>query len=128
MTFRILRGPVLAFALLGCHRPASYDIVIRGGTLIDGTGAAGRRGDLAIRGDSIIALGEVTGTASQTIDATGMVVSPGFLLVAEFKTSGPLQVPYQTSGYTSAWRAKEFFFHSSHAIAPSIPANAQINV
>jgi hypothetical protein len=56
------------------------------------------------------------------------VVPPGFLLDAEFKTSGPLQVPYQTSGYTSAWRAKEFFFHSSHAIAPSTPASAQMRV
>src|SRR6266852_6025056 len=56
------------------------------------------------------------------------VVSPGFLLDAEFKTSGPLQVPYQSSGYTSACRANEFFFHSSQSIAPSIPASAQIRV
>src|SRR6266496_325855 len=47
------------------------------------------------------------------------VVSPGCLLEAAFKTSGPLHVPYQISGYTSAWRANEFFFHSSQAIAPS---------
>src|SRR5207248_1687446 len=44
------------------------------------------------------------------------VVSPGCLLNAEFRTSGPLQVPYQTCGYTPACRAKEFFFHSSQAM------------
>src|SRR6185503_9428723 len=56
------------------------------------------------------------------------VVSPGCLLLAEFRTSGPLQVPYQTCGYTSACRANEFFFHSSHAIAGSIFARAQMSV
>src|SRR5215467_4066314 len=54
------------------------------------------------------------------------VVSSGCLLEAEFSTSGPLKVLYQISGYTSACRANEFFFHSSHAIAPSFPASAQI--
>src|SRR5438045_8926877 len=44
------------------------------------------------------------------------VVSPGCLLDAPFNTSGPLQVPYQICGYTSAWRAEELCFQSSHAI------------
>src|SRR5208337_3349045 len=56
------------------------------------------------------------------------VVSPGCSLDAELITSGPLQVPYQTAGYTSAWRANEFFFHSSQAISPSADASAQMRV
>lgn len=57
----------------------TYDLLIRGGTLIDGTGAPGRPGDLAIRDGRIAALDEVQGTATREIDATGKVVCPGFV-------------------------------------------------
>ena len=56
-----------------------YDLLIRGGTLVDGTGAPAATGDLGIRDGRIAALGEVPGTAERTIDATGRVVSPGFV-------------------------------------------------
>jgi N-acyl-D-aspartate/D-glutamate deacylase len=56
-----------------------YDIKITGGTLIDGTGAPGKLGDLGIRDGKVVAMGEVKGEAKRTIDATGMVVSPGFV-------------------------------------------------
>ena len=57
-----------------------YDIVIRGGTLIDGSGAPGRRGDLGIKGGQIVAVGAVPNPAgSETIDASGMAVAPGFI-------------------------------------------------
>lgn len=59
---------------------AQYDLVIRGGDVIDGTGAARRRADVAMRGDAIVAIGELGGaTAKQTLDATGQVVAPGFI-------------------------------------------------
>lgn len=61
-----------------CAQTPQYDFVIRGGTLIDGTGSPGVDGDLAIRGDRIAALGEVEGDAAVTIDATGLIVAPGF--------------------------------------------------
>jgi len=57
----------------------AFDVVIRGGTLVDGTGAPRRRGDLGIRGGRIAALGDVRGTASRTIDAEGCIVAPGFV-------------------------------------------------
>lgn len=57
----------------------SFDLVIRGGTLVDGTGAPARRADLGIANGRIAALGDVRGTASRTIDAGGCVVSPGFV-------------------------------------------------
>ena len=58
---------------------ADYDVLIRGGTLIDGTGAPALQGDLAITGGRIAALGRVKGSAQRTLDARGRVVAPGFV-------------------------------------------------
>ena len=55
------------------------DIVIRNGTLIDGTGAPGQQGDLAIEGDRIVAVGKVDTRGAREIDATGKLVTPGFV-------------------------------------------------
>ena len=57
----------------------AHDIVIRGGELVDGTGAASRQGDLAIDGDAIAAVGQVDGAGKREIDAKGMAVTPGFV-------------------------------------------------
>jgi N-acyl-D-amino-acid deacylase len=60
-------------------RPA-YDLVIRGGLVLDGTGAPARHTDLAIAGDRIAALGDLSATtARRTLDAKGLVVAPGFI-------------------------------------------------
>jgi N-acyl-D-amino-acid deacylase len=56
-----------------------YETIIRGGTVVDGTGAAGRTADLGIRGGRIAALGEVEGEAGRVIDASGLTVAPGFI-------------------------------------------------
>jgi N-acyl-D-amino-acid deacylase len=62
------------------QQPASYDILIRGGRIIDGTGNPWYLGDVAIRADRIVAIGKLpNATARRVIDATGMVVSPGFI-------------------------------------------------
>jgi len=55
------------------------DLVISGGTLVDGTGAPGRRADIAIVGDRIAAVGAVDITGGDRIDAGGLVVAPGFI-------------------------------------------------
>jgi len=56
------------------------DVLIRGGTVVDGTGTAAYRADVAIEGDRIVAVGGLEGAqASATLDATGMTVSPGFI-------------------------------------------------
>jgi N-acyl-D-amino-acid deacylase len=57
----------------------TYDIVIRGGTIVDGTGAEPVAGDVAIQDGVIAALGKVEGEGKQEIDATGQVVTPGFV-------------------------------------------------
>ena len=58
----------------------TYDLVIKGGEIIDGTGAPRRRADLGIRGDTIAKIGDLAGaTAKVTLDAKGHVVAPGFI-------------------------------------------------
>jgi len=56
-----------------------YDYVIRGGTIVDGTGAPSYVGDLAIQGDRIAAIGVVEGTGAVEFDAAGRAVAPGFI-------------------------------------------------
>lgn len=61
-------------------QPPRYDVVITGGTVIDGTGAARRRADVAIAGGRIAAIGKISpADAKEVIDAKGMVVAPGFI-------------------------------------------------
>ena len=56
-----------------------YDLVIRGGTLADGTGAALREADIAIKDGRIAAVGAVSGSGNEEIDARGQLVTPGFV-------------------------------------------------
>jgi N-acyl-D-amino-acid deacylase len=56
-----------------------YDVIIRNGTVVDGDGAPGYLGDVAIRDGLIAAVGIVEGPARHEIDATGRVVAPGFI-------------------------------------------------
>ncbi len=76
---------VVALGLAGSAAPPvppadSYDVVITGGRIVDGTGAPWFIGDVGIRGDRIAAIGNLkTAVAKTTIDATGLVVAPGFI-------------------------------------------------
>ena len=61
-------------------QPGVYDLLIRGGRIVDGTGSPWVRGDVAITGDRIVAVGLMPqAQARDTIDATGLVVAPGFI-------------------------------------------------
>src|SRR5262245_41717074 len=73
---------VLAAVVVLVPAPAAepvYDLVIRGGKIVDGTGNPWYVGDVAIRGDRIVAVGRFSGSAPNTIDARGLVVAPGFI-------------------------------------------------
>lgn len=57
----------------------AYDVLIRNGTLVDGTGAPSRSADVGIEGDRIVEVGKLDGSAKQIIDADGRLVTPGFV-------------------------------------------------
>ena len=56
-----------------------FDVVIRNGLVVDGTGNPGRLADVAIRDGRIVAVGEVSDSGDREIDAGGFVVAPGFV-------------------------------------------------
>jgi len=81
MSSRIFAVAVFGLLIASCHdvAPDDYDLVIRGGTVIDGSGAPRAAGDVAVRGDRIVAIGAVPGRGRREIDARGLVVAPGFI-------------------------------------------------
>jgi N-acyl-D-amino-acid deacylase len=56
-----------------------YDVVAKGGLIVDGTGREAFGGDIAVEGGRVVEIGDVTGAATRTIDADGQVVAPGFI-------------------------------------------------
>ena len=68
-----------------------YDVLIRGGTIYDGSGGPPRVADLAILGDSIAAIGDLrVAAARRTVDATGLAVAPGFINMLSWATESLL--------------------------------------
>ena len=84
---RLLTG-CTALALAGFGQPESaYDVVIRGGTIYDGSGGTGYVGDVAIKGDRIAYVGPATKAKGRTeIDARGLAVAPGFINMLSWAT------------------------------------------
>ena len=77
----------------------SHDVVIRGGTVIDGTGAPGQRADVAIDGDRVVEIGDgLSGT--RELDASGKVVAPGFI---DIHTHYDAQVFWDPALTPSSW-------------------------
>ena len=56
-----------------------FDVIVRGGLVVDGSGAPGFEGDVAVKDGRIAAVGQVSGDAHEVIDAAGRVVAPGFI-------------------------------------------------
>jgi N-acyl-D-amino-acid deacylase len=76
----ILLLPALLLLLSACAKPPDYDVIIRHGTIYDGSGNAPVVADLAIRGDRIAAIGALDSARGRTeIDAHGLAVAPGFV-------------------------------------------------
>ncbi len=83
---RLIRGlliPLLAglcCTVPGCAQPTNYDLIIRGGMVLDGGGGEATRKDVGIAGDRIVAVGDLSaGRAGRVIDASGLMVAPGFI-------------------------------------------------
>jgi N-acyl-D-amino-acid deacylase len=85
LSFAIGGGGLFAAALAltplpGPHAAPDYDLLLVGGTVVDGTGSPGHAADVAVNGDRIAAIGDLKGhTARRTVDVSGLVVAPGFI-------------------------------------------------
>jgi N-acyl-D-amino-acid deacylase len=70
-----------------CAAQERFDLIVRGGTVYDGTGAPGRKADVGLRGDRIAAVGDLSkAEAGRVIDAKGLAVSPGFINMLSWAT------------------------------------------
>ena len=68
------------FSLVACSNPSSYDLIIRGGAIYNGSGESPITADIVVNGDSIVGIGDYSGANGRTvIDATGLAVAPGFI-------------------------------------------------
>ncbi|MFP6759633.1 MAG: amidohydrolase family protein [Alphaproteobacteria bacterium] len=84
----------------------THDLVIRGGTIYDGTGAPPITGDIAVDGDTVTTIGEVSGSGREEIDATDHIVTPGFVDIhTHFDAQigwDPMLTPVSWHGVTTA--------------------------
>ena len=101
------------------------DLVIRGGTVVDGSGAPARRADVAISGGRIRAVGNLTERGAREIDAGGLIVSPGFIDVHTHYDAQYTWDPYATS---SIWHGitTTVIGNCGFAIAPCRPADRDL--
>jgi N-acyl-D-amino-acid deacylase len=103
-----------------------HDILIRGGTLFDGTGAAGKPGDLAIRDGRIAAIGADLGNnAAKVIDAENLAVAPGFI---DIKTHSDFTLPINPKAESKVRQGvtTEIIGHCGFSVAPALPGKVEL--
>ncbi|MDH4169462.1 MAG: amidohydrolase family protein [Acidimicrobiia bacterium] len=101
----------------------AHDLIIRGGTVLDGTGAEGVVADVAVDGDRITAVGELAdATAERVIDAAGKVVTPGFI---DLHTHLDAQIGWDPMLTSSSWHGVTTVLMGNCGVtfAPVSPAN-----
>src|SRR3974390_642340 len=104
----------------------SYDLLIRGGLLIDGTGRPGVRGDLAIADGRIAAFGaDVPTDARRVIDADGLAVTPGFI---DIKTHSDFTLPINPKAESKVRQGvtTEIVGHCGFSVAPALPGKVEL--
>jgi N-acyl-D-amino-acid deacylase len=88
----------LSFFAPALAQVATYDLVLRNARIADGSGRAAYRGDVAIRGDTIVLIApSISETSRRVIDVGGQVVAPGFIDVHNHARGGIFQVPRPTT-------------------------------
>jgi N-acyl-D-aspartate/D-glutamate deacylase len=102
----------------------SFDTVIKGATVVDGTGAPPRTADVAITGERIAEVGKVDGTADRTIDAEGALVTPGFV---DIHTHYDGQATWDSQMAPSSWHGVTTVVMGNCGVgfAPVRPADRQ---
>ena len=87
-----IKGILLFVILSGCNAPESFDVLIKNGQIIDGSGNPSYIGDVGINADTIAALGTLkNATGKLEIDATGLVVAPGFINMLSWATESLIE-------------------------------------
>src|SRR6266403_1911271 len=88
----MLSSLVAAEASGSPQNPTDFDVIIRGGTVYDGTGAEPKNVDVAIRGDRIAEIGDLkTAKAKTVVDASGLAVAPGFINMLSWSNESLIQ-------------------------------------
>src|SRR5947199_244064 len=83
---------LLVSAVPAAELPEKFDVVIKNGTVYDGTGSEGRKADVAIRGDRIVGVGDFqNSSATNVIDAHDLAVAPGFINMLSWSTESLIQ-------------------------------------
>src|SRR5262245_43853876 len=103
-----------------------YDLLIRGGQLLDGTGAPGKRGDLAVVSGRITAIGPaLAGEVAKVIDATGLAVTPGFI---DIKTHSDFTPPINPKAESKVRQGvtTEIVGHCGFSVAPVLPGRVEL--
>ena len=103
----------------------AFDLIIRGGTVVDGTGAPPVTADVAVDGDRIAEVGRVEGRARREIDADGLVVTPGFV---DIHTHLDAQLAWDPLGTSASWHGVTSVVLGNCGVtfAPVAPGSQQV--
>src|SRR3989440_2522753 len=108
------------------RRWMTWDILIRGGTLYDGSGRPGESAELAIADGRIVRIGPgLSGTAERVIDAAGLAVTPGFI---DIKTHSDFTLPINPKAESKVRQGvtTEIIGHCGFSVAPCLPGKVQV--
>jgi N-acyl-D-aspartate/D-glutamate deacylase len=104
----------------------AWDILIRGGTVIDGSGRPGEPADVAIADGHIARIGlALSGEAARTIDAAGLAITPGFI---DIKTHSDFTLPINPKAESKVRQGvtTEIIGHCGFSVAPCLPGKTQL--